>query len=65
MRCGAAWLVKEQETGKQGPQGVAYREFEPEPMVSAEEKQQKYAQGKLRAKELLARTQELLAGKAV
>ena len=65
VRFEAAWLVKEQETGKQGPQGVAYREFEPEPVVSAEEKQQKHAQGKLRSKELLARTKELLAGKAV
>ena len=65
VRFEAAWLVKEQETGKQGPQGVAYREFEPEPVVSAEEKQQKHAQGKLRSKELLARTKELLAGKGV
>ena len=65
VRFEATWLVKEQETGKQGPQGVAYREFEPEPVVSAEEKQQKHAQGKLRSKELLARTKELLAGKGV
>lgn len=63
VRFEAAWLVKEQETGNQGPQGVAYRDFEPEPVVSAAEKKQRFENGKARAKELNANLQQLLAGK--
>ena len=63
VRFKAAWLVKEQEKGQAAPQGVAYREFEPEPVVSAEEKKQRFENGKARAKELNANLQQLLARK--
>ncbi|AUZ06334.1 hypothetical protein ADP71_31560 [Vitreoscilla sp. C1] len=62
--CGfeAAWIVKAQDK-QQAPQGVAYKPFEPEQPVPAETKRERFENGKSRAKELLALTKRVTAGK--